>query len=294
MRSTKSSQKPKANWQFEAIGTNWAIETPDELSFAIKETITKRIDTFDRTYSRFRDDSLVSRIAAKAGTYEFPTDVVGLIALYKKLYAATDGAMSPLIGDSLSALGYDKKYSLRKSEAKKVPKWDNVMQWHGRNVTTNQSVELDFGAAGKGYLVDIVADILRDYSINRFVIDASGDIRVSGDEMQTIGLENPSDSTTVIGTLTIQNASLCASATNRRQWGDGLHHVIDGRTGKPTNDIVATWVVAATAALADGVATGLFFAPAEQLAQVGQFQFVRLHANGYVEYSPDIMGELYA
>ncbi len=37
--------------------------------------------------------------------------------------------------------------------------------------------------------------------------------------------------------------ALCGSATNRRAWGDGLHHVLDGRTGRPTNDIVATWVV---------------------------------------------------
>ena len=293
MPLTRSNQKPKHNWQFEAIGTGWSIETPRELDETIKDLIGGQIETFDKTYSRFRDDSLVARIAEEPGTYEFPDNIVGLIDLYYQLYDATNGAVTPLIGDRLSALGYDKDYSFTPKETKRVMSWGEVMQWDGRKVKTSQQITLDFGAAGKGYLVDEVAKVLEINDISDYVIDASGDIRCHSNAAQRVGLENPDDPSTVIGVVDIQNASLCASATNRRRWGNGLHHVIDGRTGEPTNEIVATWVIADSTALADGLATALFFVPPNSLTQLGQFQFVRLFADGHVEYSHDFVGQLF-
>lgn len=132
------------------------------------------------------------------------------------------------------------------------------MRWNGTTVTTTRPVTLDFGAAGKGCLVDEVAEILEKAGVSEYVIDASGDIRQRGDEPQKIGLENPYDTTSVIGVANVQNTSLCASASNRRRWGNDLHHVLDGRTGQPTNNVVATWVVADSTMVADGLATALF------------------------------------
>jgi thiamine biosynthesis lipoprotein len=291
--STKSNKKPKHSWRFEAIGTQWVIETPEKLEENIRLLIGGRIDTFDMIYSRFRDDSFVARIAREPGTYEFPDDVIELIDIYYQLYEATNGALTPLIGDSLSALGYDKNYSLKKKRPKPVPTWGEVMQWNGRKVTTYQPAIVDFGAVGKGYLVDEIAKILEINEVGEYIIDASGDIRHRGGDIQVIGLENPYDSTMVIGVATVQNKSLCASASNRRSWGEGLHHVIDGRTGKPTNDVIATWVVADSTALADGFATALFFVPPSKLRHIAEFQFVRLHTDGHIEHSPDFVGELY-
>lgn len=280
-------------WQFEAIGTHWSIETPEQLDGTIKDLVGGQIDSFDKTYSRFRDDSLVARIAEEPGSYEFPDDAVGLIDLYYQLYEATDGALTPLVGDSLSALGYDKHYSLKETANRQVLPWGEVMQWDGRKVTVKQPAILDFGAVGKGYLVDEVARVLEINGIEDYVIDASGDIRHRGEDTQTVGLENPFDPSMAIGIMHLQNASLCASATNRRRWGNELHHVIDGRTGRPTNDIAATWVMAETTALADGLATALFFVPAARLRQLGNFEFVRLHGDGHIEHSPNFVGELF-
>lgn len=44
---------------FEAIGTRWEIETREPLGFQLKQRILERIEQFDATYSRFRQDSLV-------------------------------------------------------------------------------------------------------------------------------------------------------------------------------------------------------------------------------------------
>jgi len=142
-------------------------------------------------------------------------------------------------------------------------------------------------------LVDVVAKQMETAGIASFVIDASGDICHRGSDVQTVGLEDPNDPTRVIGMMPLNNASLCASAVNRRKWGDGWHHIVDGRTGKPVNDIIATWVVAPSTMEADGIATALFFVDADILQNIADFQFVRLFADGRIEYSRDFVGQLY-
>lgn len=279
--------------QFDAIGTRWVIETAPLLSVTVQRSIYRRVELFDKIYSRFRDDSLVGRLAKKSGTYTFPEDSIELIKWYRSLYEATDGAVTPLVGDTLSSLGYDKDYSFVQREVKRVESWEKSMSWHGATASIRQPVTLDFGAAGKGYLVDILGELLESQGVSEYVIDASGDVRQRGGTPQVIGLEHPDDPTRVIGTATLKNASLCASATNRRRWGSDLHHVIDARTAQPVRDVSATWVVAESTMIADGIATALFFAEPSSLQKCASFEYVRLFADGKVEYSKDFMGELF-
>ena len=57
--------------------------------------------------------------------------------------------------------------------------------------------------------------------------------------------------------------------------------------------MVATWVVADDAATADGLATALFFVPAERLTPAFRFSWVRMFADGRAEVSADFDGELF-
>jgi FAD:protein FMN transferase len=202
--------------------------------------------------------------------------------------------VSPLVGDALSTLGYDRAYSLRQSApARQVPAWDDAVSWDGSHLTTVRPVTLDVGAAGKGYLVDIVGQLLLDAGHTQIVVDGSGDIRHWGSGAIRVALEHPLDPTLAIGVVNVGDASICSSATNRRQWGDGLHHVIDVTTGLPTQRVIATWAIAPTALDADGIATALFFADPVALAADFHFTFVRMFANGTTEFSPDLDGELF-
>jgi FAD:protein FMN transferase len=158
---------------------------------------------------------------------------------------------------------------------------------------TERPLVIDVGAAGKGYLVDILSGMIVHAGLAQFVVDASGDLCHSGPNPLRIGLEHPCDPTQVIGVANLRNRALCASATNRRAWGKGLHHVLDGRTGTPTRDVVATWVVAENALSADGLATALFFVDADQLTTLPGFSYVRMFADGRAEIAPDFEGEIF-
>ncbi|QAV70151.1 FAD:protein FMN transferase [Salinibacterium sp. UTAS2018] len=284
---------PSPSKQFDAIGAPWQIDTTEPLGSVVETAIAQRIELFDRTYSRFRDDSLVRTIAHTPGTYSFPADAPPLFELYRRLYDATAGAMSPLVGRALEELGYDRTYSLQPAAIRtRVPEWHEAISWNGSALTTLTPAVLDVGAAGKGYLVDLVAGVLAEHGVTTSTVDASGDILHRGAGELRVALEHPLDSSKAIGVVTVSNEAICASAPNRRAWA-GLHHILDARTGQPTDRIIATWAIAPTALEADGLATALFLAEPAELKAEFDFHWVRMHSTGRVEHSADLPGEVF-
>lgn len=280
-----------ASKHFEAIGTQWEIATEAAVSVSLWQEIQNVIDAFDAVYSRFRTDSLVSRIAKTPGTYTFPDSFEQLFSLYEKLYDATDGRVTPLIGRTLEDMGYDAAYSLKPKDTIRVSPPLSSIKREGTTITTQEPITIDIGAAGKGFLVDEIAALLENAALE-YVIDASGDIRVSANWKERVGLENPHDPTRVLGVAELQGQSLCASAPNRRTWSNGLHHIIDPHTNQPAHDVQATWVIADTAFLADGLATALFFTDPAHL-QDFSFTYVRLMDDNTLERSTNFSGELF-
>jgi thiamine biosynthesis lipoprotein len=290
-------------FRFEAIGTQWEIETPAALPEALRRAIVQRSGDFEAAYSRFRPDSLVARMAAApaGGRFVFPDDADALFTLYDQLHAASAGALDPLVGRDLELLGYDPRYSLTpvstqarsKAQSAGRPVWARDVVRDGAALVTRRPLVLDVGAIGKGYLVDLVSELLCAAGVASFVVDAGGDMRHQGDTALRVGLEHPFAADLAVGVVTLRNQALCASATNRRAWGDGLHHILDARTGLPVGDVVATWVIAATTALADGLASALFFTDPLTLATRVDFAWVRMFADGRAQASANFEGKLF-
>jgi len=288
-----------SRFAFDAIGTSWEIDTPMPIGAEIRQRVLDLVDRFASVYSRFRDGSLITKIAEaeNGGIFTFPPEAAAMFDLYDQLYEATGGAVDPLVGRNLELLGYGRDYSLIPALAQiadhaiRRPKWDRDVVRVGRTIITRQPLVIDLGAVGKGYLVDLTARLLVADGFEDFVVDGSGDMLHRGDNVLDVGLEHPLDPTMVVGVARLRNASICASAVNRRRWGDGLHHVLDARTGIPVSDVIATWVVANDTATADGLATALFFVPASRLT--ANFSFVRMFADGRAEVSDNFYGEVF-
>jgi len=286
---------------FDAIGTRWEIDTREAMDAALCRRILACVDEFDAVYSRFRTDSLVARIASarEGGHFTFPAEAAALFDLYDALHERTHGAIDPLVGRSLELLGYDRTYSLEPDTAglarhsQDLPRWATDIRRNGAVLSTKGPLVVDVGAAGKGFLVDIVAKLLLVEGLEAFLVDGSGDLRHFGAEDVRIGLEHPLDPHLAIGIAHLRGNALCASAVNRRAWGDGMHHILDAREGMPVRDVVATWVVAEKAAIADGLSTALFVASPDSLGMAFDFSYVRMFADGRAEISPDFPGELF-
>lgn len=281
---------------FEAIGTQWVIDihqtVEPETWVVLEKKIKARIEEFDKKYSRFRDDSLVTSMSRKSGKYILPPDAKQLFDLYQKLYQLTNGLFTPLIGNVLSDAGYDQTYSLQGKELSTPSAWDDALLYKFPDLFVKEPVTLDLGACGKGYLIDLVSEVLEKESITEYCIDAGGDMRQRGEEVLRVGLEHPEDSSQVIGVAMLQNKSLCGSAGNRRAWGE-FHHLMNPKTLKPVDTVRAVWVVADTTILADGLATALFFVSPEILLKEFSFDYVVVKKDYQIEQSFTFPGELF-
>ncbi|MEV7692654.1 FAD:protein FMN transferase [Microbacterium sp. NPDC089189] len=280
-------------WRFDAIGTRWEIETAAPLDASARAAVSRAIDGFDLSWSRFREDSTVGLLARQGGTVTAPADTADMLALYAALSDATGGAVNPLVGDSLARRGYDAGYSFVDRGAAAAPAdWQQIVRWDADTLGLAQPATIDVGALGKGRLADIVADVVAGSATGPLVVDAGGDIVVSGRTLR-VGLEHPYDPRRAIGVMEVSDGALCASATNRRAWGEGLHHVLDARTGVPVTRIAATWASAADGMRADAAATALFFDGGPALAAEWGVSWVRMRTDGTVEWSPDRKAELF-
>ncbi|ALV42925.1 hypothetical protein AU252_18630 [Pseudarthrobacter sulfonivorans] len=283
------------DFRFDGIGTRWEISTPRPLDASVRARLLALVERYDGDWSRFRSDSTVGAMARQPGRYELPPEAADLGRLYRSLYEVTGGAMTPLIGGSLERLGYDAAYSLRPAgNALPAPHWEDVLTWDGNVLTTTAPLVLDIGATGKGQLVDLLAIELRSCGVDSFVIDASGDLLHRGPDPVSVALEHPYDPARAIGTVPLAGGALCASASNRRAWGDGLHHVLDGKTGLPVRRAVATWTMAESTMVADALATALFFVPGKELERSFDFSWLTVFSDGSAAYSAGFEGTLFS
>ncbi len=297
----------------DALGTGLLVQSAQPCERTAIETC---IDSYERALSRFRQDSLVTamREARHGGSFDFPDWALELFELYDQLSDATEGAIDPCVGEDLIRLGYDAAYSFviqadageRLGALRGRPTWRCDVERHGTTLVTDRPVSLDFGACGKGYLVDLIASMIRPVS-PRFVIDAGGDLLIHSPEIPiTIALEDPADPARAVGTASVTSGAFCASAPSRRHWGEAakyrLHHLLNAIDGQPATQVAATWVYVngdhcaqqTLTALADGLATALFVTQPQQLRAHFRFDCALLTATRHAKRSAGFPGNLFA
>ncbi len=279
---------------FQAIGTRWRVDTGAALPPGQRATLLRLAEEYDALYSRFRADSGVTALAMAGGFLPLPRHGAALGRLLRTLHDVTGGGVSPLVGERLAALGYDAGYSFVPTAAPAPSRaWEGLLDWTDDGVTLDAPALLDVGAAGKGQLVDLMLEYLVSQGHEDVIVDASGDMRRAGTGTITVALEHPYDPTSAIGTVRLGSGALCASAANRRVWGDGLHHVLDARTGRCVDTVVATWVLASDTMTADGLCTALFVADPADLAAVFDFDYVLVYSDGRARSSAALQGALF-
>jgi len=285
----------QTTFTFDAIGTTWTIsvdlaDRPQSSLRQLERDVRARIALFDRTYSRFRSDSWAIGLAGPPGTFRLPPDAYPLIEFYDRLHDATTGAVTPLIGQTMAALGYGPSLGLTEPAP---PSWNDSLAYNHDTLSTRQPVHLDVGAAGKGYIVDLVHEMLIAAGSVTHFIDAGHDIRHHAHDgrMLDVGLENPRDVSQAVGITQIGNQSIAASSGALRHWGN-YHHIIDPRTLASPTRVIATWAIADTAMVADGLATALFMVEPEALERF-DFEYGVLDAGMTLTYSPGFPAQLF-
>ena len=131
--------------------------------------------------------------------------------------------------------------------------------------------QVDLGGVGKGAVVDLIADHLAGQGIERFLVEAGGDLLVAGlkpgERPWRIWIQHPRTAEAALAILEIgaageRRAVVTSGDYERSLEVDGVryHHILDPGTGWPARASVSVTVIAERAAEADALATGLFVA----------------------------------
>jgi thiamine biosynthesis lipoprotein len=293
------TRNPTHHWTYLAIGTSWAIslwdEIPEKDIEEMKRLIAEKSEAFEATYSRFRKTSLLWQLTERRGVVPVPKDLITMLRLYETLHDLSDGKLNPLIGFTISDMGYDAEKSLQPKEViRDVPDFHKALTiFDDETIELHESVLMDLGALGKGYFVDQLAKFLAERGLKHFLVNGSGDISYKGNgDALRIGLEHPGDPTKAIGIVEMTDGCMCSSAGNRRKWAT-YHHTIDPHTRTSPNEILATWVIAKSTAIADGLATCLFFTEPERYEKDFSFEYCIMNKENKIKRSAGFTAELF-
>jgi thiamine biosynthesis lipoprotein len=122
------------------------------------------------------------------------------------------------------------------------------------------TARLDLGAVAVGEAVDRVVDLLKASGAKQGLVDAGGDIRVFGDRVWRIGIQNPRRPG-VMRVCQLKDRAVSTSGDYQKYFesdGRRYHHIVDPKTGYPAAGCASVTVFATTAFEADAYATAAF------------------------------------
>ncbi|MCR5614147.1 FAD:protein FMN transferase [Treponema sp.] len=242
------------------------------------------LNQLDNKFSVNKESSSISFINKNAGQYPcvVSREVYEVLEFSKEMAEKTDNAFNPVMGAliNLWGVGTDHQRVPSDDEIEEAKKHCNpeslvlrteIIPDDGEGYfveLTDSKARIDLGGIVKGYAADVIAEFLKERGVKGCVIDLGGNIYVFGDKdiastMWKIGIKNPLEPTAKpVKTILLKEGSVVTSGNYERyfvQDGVRYHHIIDGRTGRPSESgLASVTVVYKKSAVCDALSTAMF------------------------------------
>jgi thiamine biosynthesis lipoprotein len=162
-----------------------------------------------------------------------------------------------------------------------------------------KGMKIGFGAIGKGYAADRAKQLLVERGVLGGIINASGDMNTWGTKPDgsswTIGIVNPMNNKKVFSWFSLEHNAVVTSGDYEKFTqinGRRYSHIIDPRTGIPSQGIVSCTVFAGKAELADAIATAIFVMGVESglflIDQLPNIEAILIDDSGIIHRSKNI------
>jgi len=218
--------------------------------------------------SRFTPLSDLSRVNARAGTITPVSPLCAqLVGMALDAARTTEGACDPTIGAHLIAAGYDRDFSLISSgQVEAVPWPERSADWQAVVLDPDldlvgipKGMALDLGAVAKAWTADEAARRIHAAFGTAALVEIGGDLAAVGAPAVPWLIRVAERAGEPGQLVALSHGGLATSTTTRRRWRRGLqtcHHLIDPRTGRPSEGPWRTASVwASTAAEANAATT---------------------------------------
>jgi thiamine biosynthesis lipoprotein len=181
------------------------------------------LDRLERELSRFvpnSDISRINRLAAGESTQVTPSTLECLL-IARHMFDLTDGAFDVSIGTGLPSLELNPE--------------DYVVS------AAQGGVQVDLGGVGKGYAVDLMAELLEEWGLQAALVHGGFSSVLAleppaGSDGWPLTMSDPTAPSRVLDRLSVHQTALGASGVRKKD------HIRDPRTGEPARGRLATWV----------------------------------------------------
>ncbi len=180
------------------------------------------VDRLERELSRFVPNSDIARVndLAAGESTRVSQSTLECLVIARHVFDLTGGAFDVSIGTGLPLLELDPD--------------DCVVH------AATRGVKVDLGGIGKGYTVDLMAELLEEWGLGAVLVHGGFSSVLAGDPPAggagwPLTLSDPSNPSRVLARLSARRAALGASGLCK---GD---HIVDPRTGAPIRERLAAW-----------------------------------------------------
>jgi thiamine biosynthesis lipoprotein len=223
----------------------------------------KELDRLEEELSRFIENSDISRInnLAKNQSLIVGPDVFDCILACQELYNNTHGAFDISSGPLIQLWRDKNNYD----EAEFKRQIENMVNDIGRekleiNTQTHEikllvdNIDLDLGGYGKGYALDRMAELLKEWSISIALLHGGKSSTLAmappeGEIGWPLSITHPNDHKRILKEFHLRSASFSGSGIQKGA------HIINPSTGLPVTDRIAAWAYTESAALSDALST---------------------------------------
>ena len=261
------------------MGTTYNIQivaqenvSPEILSKKIKLIL----NDVEQSMSTWRSDSELSRLnnTTSSEWLTVSKDLLYVLKLAQSVSKKTNGAFDITLDPLINLWGFS-SHKIQTS----IPDEKNILmalQKVGyRNLYIDPErhaikkgipIRINLSAIAKGYAVDKIAEYFNNQSINSYLIEVGGELRLKGHkkdgQLWSIAIETPSTGERKpFKGLMLTDHAIATSGDYRNYYeikGKRYSHTIDPVTGYPvTHGLASVTVISKTAAYADAVATAL-------------------------------------
>ena len=246
--------------------------------------------------SIFDPASLLSRLNRNE-TDSVDRHIAFNLRLADSISSLSDGRYDVTVKPLVEAWGFAGK------EAQENPNIDSILAFvgrgkvrieNGRLIKDDPRVQLDFNSIAKGYIVDLLAQLVESFGARNYIVNRQGD-------PWRIGIETPFDGNMSNGEylqrrIGMTEGGLATSGNYRRFYldakGNKIAHTIDPRTGRSAvSRLLSVTVVAPTCAEADALGTMFLamgaddaLAAAKSMPQMKVYFILADGADAYEEY----------
>ena len=256
--------------EFRALGTYCVIQFRHPSDKVARQFLSSALDwlsAFEAKFSRFRPDSIISRINEAAGRewVQVDAETERLLDLAADLHRLTDGILDPTMLPLLRVWDWKTVHTKLPDKAeikaaRALIGFRKVQRKPGLVFLPEAGMGLDFGGFGKEYAVDQLVRIAREHGIQDALVDLGRDLYAIGSNGQHpfwhVGLEDARQPGACWGGLAVSDFGVAVSGDSLRRFeynGVRYGHILDPRTGWPVANGVRGVSVLAPTCLQAGI-----------------------------------------